>query len=99
MSQHFGKEKFHMAMLDLVAPGDIHARVSAALAQHLWHVDAEQDMPPELGNELNQLRQSVSTGGGHVYEAIGQLSETEVEKLAQKIVTLYEKVLSSGKTD
>ena len=85
-----------MAMMDLVAPGDIHSRVSAALAQHIWHVDAEQDLPPSLGNELDDLRRSVTNDGGHVYDIIGNLSETEVERLAQKILTLYEKILSSG---
>jgi hypothetical protein len=99
MSTHYGKEKFHMALMCLVEPGDIHSRVTAALAQHLLHLNEQQDLPQGMREEFSKLRNSldaISESKGHASEAINGLSQAEVEKIAQQIVVLQEKLLSSS---
>ena len=98
MSLHYGKVKFHMAMLGLVAPGDIHSRVSSALGLHLLHINTEEDLPATIKNDFIQFKNSLnveSAAARHVAEIIKDMSEIDVEKLAQKIVVLYERVLTA----
>ena len=97
MSHRLGKEKFYLALLDLVAPGDIHSRVSSSLSQHLLHIKKDEDLPDAARNDYASFINSLnidSSPGGHVTEIINSMSEVEVEKVAQKIVSLYEKVIS-----
>ena len=97
MSTRYGKEKFHLALMCLVEPGDIHARVTAALVQHLLHLNEQQDLPQEVRADFAKLRDSLDTlseSKGHISEAIKGMSEAEVEKIAQQIVTLQEDLLS-----
>ena len=97
MSTHYGKEKFHLALMCLVEPGDIHARVTAALAQHLLHLDEQQDLPEGVRGDFAKLRDSLDSSSeskGHVSEVITGMSEGEVEKIAQQIVTLQEELLT-----
>lgn len=97
MSHHYGKEKFNFALLDLVAPGDIHSRVSSALSQHLLHISEDEDLPDLARKDYIQLRNSLnidSIAGSHVTEVIDKMSEVEVEKVAQHIVKLFAKVIA-----
>jgi len=97
MSSHYGKQKFHLALLCLVEPGDIHARVTAALAQHLLHLNEQEDLPEEVRADFAKLRGSLdalSDSKGHISEVIKGMSEGEVEKIAQQIVVLQEELLS-----
>ena len=97
MSTHYGREKFHLALMCLVEPGDIHARVTAALAQHLLHLDEQQDLPQEVRDDFSKLRGSLdalSDSKGHISDVIKDMSEAEVEKIAQQIVALQEELLS-----
>lgn len=83
----------------LVEPGDIHSRVTAALAQHLLHLNEQQDLPEGVREEFSKLRNSldaISESKGHASEAINSLSQAEVEKIAQQIVVLQEKLLTSS---
>ena len=96
MSHRFGKEKFYFALLDLVAPGDIHSRVSSALSQHLFHIKEEEDLPEAVRNNYVEFKNSLhieSAHDGHVTEVINNMSEVDAEKVAQNIVALYEKVI------
>jgi len=96
MSTHFGKEKFHLALMSLVSPGDIHSRVTAALAQHLFHVKEDEDLPEQIRSEFKRFHSSLnveSVPSGHISDVINNMSETEVEKVAQNIVALQEKLL------
>lgn len=97
MSYRYGKEKFNFALLDLVAPGDIHSRVSSALSQHLLHIKEDEDLPDTVRMDFVQFRNSLhieSAPEGHVTEIINRMSEVEAEKIAQHIVELYAKVIS-----
>ena len=96
MSHHYGKEKFYFALLDLVAPGDIHSRVSAALSQHLLHIKEDEDLPERVRKDYVQLRNSLnieSAAHHHITEIINNMSEVEAEKIAQHIVKLYAQVI------
>ena len=98
MSHRFGKEKFNLALLNLVAPGDIHSRVSSALSQHLLHIKEDEDLPDKVRNDYVQFRNSLNIEGApgvHITEIINNLSEVEVEKIAQHIVALYAMVIAS----
>ena len=99
MSLQFGKEKLRMAMLDLVAPGDIHSRVAAALGQHILHINEDEDIHPSAKSEFIQLKQSLhfeGTANHRATEAIEKMSEIEVERIAQKVVALYEIAIDGG---
>jgi DNA-directed RNA polymerase subunit F len=99
MSHHFGKEKLHMAMLDLVAPGDIHTRVTAAVCQHLLHVKENEDLPDSARSAFARLRQALRLDGPEshqITDTINNLSETDAERIAQKIVALHEAVIQEG---
>jgi len=96
MSHHFGKEKFYFALLDLVAPGNIHARVSSALSQHLLHIKEDEDLSDAVRNDYVEFKNSLnieSGHDGHITELINNMSEIDAEKVAQHIVSLYEKVI------
>jgi hypothetical protein len=96
MSHHFGKQKFYFALLNLVAPGDIHSRVSAALSQHLLHIKEDDDLPESVRKEYLEFKNSLDIGNandGHVVEIINNMSEVDAEKVAQHMVALYEKVI------
>ena len=95
MSVHFGKEKFHAAMLCLVEAGDIHPRVNAALSQHLLHINANEDLPEAFINDFSSFRDSLGIdANGHISEVINRKSESEVEIIAKRLVDLYQKFLS-----
>jgi hypothetical protein len=86
-----------MAMLDLVAPGDIHSRVASALSLHLMHINEDEDLSGTIKNDFIQLKNSLkveSAAAGHVVEVINSMSEIDAEKLAQRIVILYEQLIS-----
>ena len=96
MSNRFGKEKFYFALLDLVAPGDIHSRVSSALSQHLLHITEDTDLTDAVKDDYISFKKSLNienTSTGHVTDVINNMSEVEAEKIAQQIVGLYEKVI------
>lgn len=92
MSEHYSKEKFHLAILALVAPGDVHARLSAAWGQHLIHLDPKSDFSELNSASYLQLKERVME---NLKDNFASLSEYDAEKLAQETVHLYEKVLSS----
>lgn len=95
MSVHFGKEKFHAAMVCLVEAGDIHARVNAALAQHLLHIKEGEDLPEAFRDDFSHFRNTLGIDEtGHISEIINNKSEFEVENIAKQLVQLYEKLLS-----
>ena len=97
MSHRFGKEKFYFALLNLVAPGDIHSRVSSAIGQHLLHIQVDEDLPDAVKSDYINFVNSLSierSSGGHVTEIIHDMSEVDAEKVAQHIVALYEKVVA-----
>lgn len=61
----------------LVEPGDIHSRVTAALAQHLLHLNEQQDLPESVREDFTKFRNSLdalSESKGHVSEAINSFS-------------------------
>ena len=96
MSYHYAKEKFKFALMDLVAAGDIYSRVASALSQHLQHIKEDEDLPDAVRKGYVQLRKSLNiekAPGGHVVEIINNMSEFEVEKVAQHIVELYTEVI------
>jgi hypothetical protein len=96
MSDRYGKEKFHLALIDLVAPGDIHSRVSSALSQHLLHITVDTDLPDSVKEDYVSFKDSLHIEkalNGHVTDVINNMNEVEVEKIAQQIVVLYEKVI------
>lgn len=96
MSTRSGKQKFYFALLDLVAPGDIHSRVSSALSQHLLHITEDTDLPDSVKADYINFKNSLpikNTPTGHVTDVINNMSEVEAEKIAQQIVGLYEKVI------
>lgn len=96
MSIHFGKEKFHAGMLCLVEAGDIHSRVAAALTQHLLHIKASEDLPESIRNDFSSFCDSLDIDtNGHVSEHLSTMPDLEVEHLAKRIVSLYEKLLTS----
>ena len=95
MSVHFGKEKFHAAMVCLVEAGDIHPRVNAALSQHLLHIKENEDLPEKFIEDFTRFRESLGIDQqGHISEVINSKSESEVESIAKQIFSLYEKFLS-----
>lgn len=95
MSIHFGKEKFHSAMVCLVEAGDIHPRVNAALSQHLLHIKEKEDLPEPFIENFLRFRDSLGIDKlGHITEVVNNKSESEVENMAKQIVVLYEKLLS-----
>ena len=97
MSAHHAHQKFHMALLSLVAPGDIHSRLTSAFSHHLSHLDVESDIPENLQADFRRLLHLSNHGReskNHVSELIGQMDEYEAEKLAQHTVELFEKVVS-----
>lgn len=83
MSQIFGIQKLHMAVLNLVGPGSMQSRVKNAVNSHLRHISVGSDIPEEFGDEyleiINSLTESVA------------LSEIDAEHCAQKIVNLHDK--------
>ena len=96
MSDRYGKEKFHLALIDLVAPGDIHSRVSSALSQHLLHITVDTDLPDSVKEDYISFKDSLhieKEQSGHVTDVINNMNEVEAEKIAQQIVVLYEKVI------
>ena len=95
MSVHFGKEKFHAAMVCLVEAGDIHPRVNAALSQHLLHITENEDLPEKFIKDFTRFRESLGIDQqGHISEVINNKSESEVESIAKQIFSLYEKFMS-----
>ena len=92
MSQHYCKEKFHLAILDLVAPGDIHTRLQAAWSQHLIHLDPKSDFDEKNSDSYLRLKENVMP---NIRNNFSDLSEYDAEKLAQETVHLYEEILSS----
>ncbi len=98
MSQLFAKKKYSLALMSLVAPGDIHSRVAAALCMHLLHIDEESDFVEPAKSSHAELIKSLGIDNphtDHVREKINAMSEVEVEKVAQHIVATYEKVFSN----
>ena len=96
MSDRYGKEKFHLALIDLVAPGDIHSRVSSALSQHLLHITVDTDLPDSVKEDYVSFKDSLhieKAQSGHVTDVINNMNEVEAEKIAQQILVLYEKVI------
>lgn len=97
MSQLFAKKKYNLALMSLVAPGDIHSRVAAALCMHLLHIDEGTDIVESARSSHLELISSLGIDqahADHVREKINAKSEVEVEKIAQHIVNVYEKVIS-----
>ena len=83
MSHLHGLEKFKAATLNLVGPGDIHARVQAALGQHLIHLSPNEDVPEIIQGQLQAL---IGQYHDNSVEKIKSLSELDAEHLAQRIV-------------
>jgi len=83
MSHIHGMEKLHMAVFNLVGPGSMQSRLTNAVNSRLLHISVEFDMPEELGNEYNELINTLAKRDA--------LSEIDAEHYAQKIVNLHEK--------
>ena len=97
MSTHCAHQKFHMALRNLVAPEDIHSRLTSAFSHQLIHLDVESDMPKSLQADFRELLRLVNHGvepKGHVSDLIGEMEEYETEKLAQHTVELFETISS-----
>ena len=86
MSQLHGIEKFKLALLDLVGPGDIHSRVQAALCQHIIHLSPSEDVGEAIQGQLQDLLDQYHDNS---VEKIKALSELDAEHLAQHIVGMY----------
>ncbi|MEH6549843.1 MAG: hypothetical protein V7711_12160 [Pseudomonadales bacterium] len=98
MSQLLAKRKYSLALMSLVAPGDIHSRVAAALSMHLLHIDEENDFVEPAKSSHSDLIKSLEIENphtDHVREKINAMSEVDVEKIAQHIVATYEKLVSN----
>jgi|GEM_PF-4960424 len=93
MSIQFCKQKFHLAIFDLVAPGNIRSRMEAAWSQHLIHLDPVADLPELSANDFKNLKSMILE---HIHDKLENISEFEVEKLAQETVNLYEKILQEN---
>lgn len=93
MSVILAKEKYKLALFALVAPGDIHSRVSTALGNYIFHLDSLNDLPDNARQLHLKLYQDIgveATEVPHVAEKVNAMSELEVEKIAQHIVNTYE---------
>lgn len=86
MSLNYGLEKFKAALFDLVEPGDIHARLRAALAQNLIHVTPSQDVGEIIKNQLQELLDQYHDD---CTNKINALNEHEAENLAKHIVDMH----------
>ena len=95
MSRHYGFQKFELALKDLVAAGDIHSRVRAAISQHLLHLDADADIPGSIQAEFASFRNELNlndAGGHNLIDLLAKKSEQETEKIAQSIVAMFTKM-------
>ena len=86
MSLHYGLEKFKAALLVLVGPGDIHARLKAAVSQHLIHLSPSNDVPEIIKDQLHELLNQYHESCN---EKIGALNEHDAENLTKHIVDMH----------
>ncbi len=93
MSLHYGLEKFKAALFDLVEPGDTHARLQAAICQHLIHLSPSNDVPETIKEQLQELLDQYHDNCG---EKINALSEHDAESLAKHIVDIHCQWLESS---
>lgn len=102
MSIKQAKDHYRLALQALVAPGDIHSRVNAAIGSHIFHLDANLDLPPSAQAFHSALYSDLGLEDNHpanVRAKIDAMSEMEVEKIAQHILKAYEELLSAHKGD
>ena len=92
MSIHYGLEKFKAALLMLVEPGDIHARLNAAVSQHLIHLSPSDDVPEIIKDQLQELLNQYHDCSN---EKISTLTEHEAENLTKHIIEMYFQWLES----
>ena len=95
MSHHYGFQKFELALKDLVAAGDIHSRVRAAISQLLLHLGADTDIPESIQAEFTGFRNELNlndAGNHHLVDLLAEKSEQETEKIAQSIVEMFTKM-------
>jgi len=98
MSIKLAKDHYRLALQALVAPGDIHARVNAAIGSHIFHVDKNLDLPKAAQALHAKLYQDLGLEDNHpenVRDKILSMSEMEVEKIAQHIVNAFEALVSA----
>mgnify|MGYP001822461260 CR=1 FL=1 len=92
MSTHHGLNKINAAIKCLVEAGDIHARVRAAICQHLLHISPDSDVDACIRAGLQEL---IDDFHHDATEKINALSELEAEHLAIRIVSLERHWLES----
>ncbi len=98
MSIKLAKEHYKLAMFALISPGDIHSRVNAAIGSHIFHLDANIDLPATSKSFHSKLYKDLGLEDNHpsnVSKKIQDMSEVEVEKLAQHILDAYEAIVSA----
>ena len=90
MSQIQGFNHLKLALNQLVSAGDVHARLSAAIYQHLVHL-SDFDVPSCLRSYIQLIKDKYTEDK----EAINRLSEIEAEHESEFIVLLVFKWLES----
>jgi hypothetical protein len=84
MSHIYGMDKMRMAVFNLVGPGSMKCRLTNAVNSHLLHISVGTDIPEEFSEDYSEIMGVLSKGE--------QLTETDAEHYAQKIVCLHEKL-------
>lgn len=98
MSHDYAVEKLYQAMLSLIGPGDIKARLESAAITLLIR-QIETDLPSDLGAELRSIHDALIKDppefdeDGRIPATIRKMTPDEASALSSRIFHLYVKAL------
>jgi len=104
MGLSYGWQKFHGAIISLVADRSLKERLNYAIAYSLYHLKPEEDLPEEIVGDFKEflsLVTSVEAVGkeGTIAASLNSLSDEHLGDIAAKIVSMHDNVcLAYGKS-
>ncbi len=91
-------EKFYVATTTLVGTSSQRERLEYAFTGALMRLEEKHDLPEDVRDDLNYVREMLTSAKpvgdeGSVSASIAKLSDAQVGELAEKIVSMYEKIV------
>ena len=97
MGLSYGWQKFHGAIVSLVAEGSLRERLGYAVSFHLYHVKAEEDLPENIVEDFKEFLSFVTSvkavaEEGTISATLNSLSDEQLNDLAKKMVSMHDTV-------